>query len=361
MKIAQVSPLWESVPPKGYGGIERVVSYLTEELVARGHEVTLFASGDSETSAELVSCSDQALRGDDRRCVEADSRHLMMMETVWRQRRRFDVIHCHLELLSLPYLRRLDVPHLMTMHGRLDVGGVPRLYREYADIPVVSISYAQRRPLPGANWVGNVYNGIPGDFFEPSFEPDDYLVFLGRLSPDKAPHLAIEVARRAGVPLKIAAKLDPYDREYFEEKVKGGLENPLVEFLGEVNDKEKRELLRGAIGLILPIQWPEPFGLVMTEAFACGTPVIAFRNGSVPEIVRHGQTGFVVDGVEEAVAAVGRLAEIDRRECRRHFDRKFSKAIMVDGYLKLFEALQQPLGIQPNRLPYPAAQTRVVA
>jgi glycosyltransferase involved in cell wall biosynthesis len=340
MKIAQVSPLYESVPPKGYGGTERVVSYLTEELVRLGHDVTLFASGDSVTRAKLVAPCERSLRLDDR-CVDLLAPHILMLEQVFQRAAGFDMIHFHIDYLHYPFSRHHDCPRVTTLHGRLDVPALQPLYREFNDQPLISISNDQRRPLPGVQWVGTVYHGLPLDLHTLRRKPGKYLAFLGRISPEKRVDRAIQIALQTGLPLKVAAKVDGADRHYYESQIKPLLERagPHVEFLGEVGGKAKDEFLGGAYALLFPIDWPEPFGLVMIEAMACGTPVIAFRNGSVPEVIDHGVTGFVVESVDEAVAAVGRVGELSRVRCRQVFEERFSVARMTRDYLTLYERL----------------------
>jgi glycosyltransferase involved in cell wall biosynthesis len=338
MRIAQVAPLFETVPPRLYGGTERVVSYLTEELVRRGHDVTLFASGDSETSARLVPMTEHARRLDDasREVLSADtSREL---GRVFRHAADFDVIHCHLDHLAYPFAALVRTPTLHTMHGRLDLPWLGPVFEEFRDVPLVSISDAQREPLArySVTWAGTVYHGMPVDRFPFREEPGEYLAFLGRLSPEKQPDVAIEVARRVGLPLKVAAKIDASDREYAERVVAPLLDNPLVDFIGEIDDDSKAAFLGGARALLFPIDWPEPFGLVMIEAMACGTPVIARPCGSVPELVDEGRTGFVGDTIDDLVDAVKRIDTIDRAECRRHVERRFSVSRMADDYETLF-------------------------
>jgi glycosyltransferase involved in cell wall biosynthesis len=336
MRIAQVAPLCESVPPKLYGGTERVVAYLTEELVRLGHHVTLFASGDSDTSATLVPACPEALRLGGA-CRDQLAPHLLMLEQVAAQAREFDVIHFHLSQLHFPLMRRLPhVAHVTTLHGRLDLEELQPLYREFADMPVVSISDSQRRPLPHAGWIATIHHGLPPDLF--TFHPaaGEYLAFLGRVSPEKRVDRAIAIATACGVPLRIAAKIDPADCEYFEREIVPLLDNPLVEFIGEIGEREKNAFLGAAKALLFPIDWPEPFGLVMIEAMACGLPVIAFRGGSVEEIVEHGVSGFVVDTVEEATAAVRHIDRLDRRTCRERFERRFSVRRMASQYLDVY-------------------------
>ena len=338
MRIAQVAPLYESVPPRCYGGTERVVSYLTEGLVALGHQVTLFASGDSVTGAELVRVCPSALRLSPD-CKDPVARHLLMLEQVAKQSERFDIIHFHIEYLHLPIARRLQVPSVTTLHGRLDVPEYIPLFREFDRVPLVSISFSQRRPLPFANWQATVYHGLPLELYSPGDGSGGYLAFIGRISPEKRPDRAIKIALRSGMPLKIAAKLDEINRPYFESAVKPFLKEPGIEFIGEIGEAEKRRFLADAYALIFPIDWPEPFGLAMIEAMACGTPVIAWRNGSVPEVVDHAVTGYVVDSIDEAVDAVEKAEWLDRKRIRAVFERRFSAERMVLDYIKVYERL----------------------
>ncbi len=339
MRIAMVSPLYESVPPKLYGGTERVVSYLTEELVRQGHDVTLFASGDSQTQARLVSPCPEALRLAN--CKDPMAHHVLMVEEVFKRAPGFDVIHFNIDYIHYPLFRRCSTPSLTTLHGRLDLEDQKPLYWEFRDMPVVSISYAQRRPLPWLNWVGNVYHGLPEDLYTFHHEPGKYLAFLGRISPEKRPDRAIQIAERAGMKLLMAAKVDKADKEYFEEKIKPMLKSPWVEFIGEIGEKEKDKFLGEAYALLFPIDWPEPFGLVMIEAMACGTPVIAWKNGSVPEVIDPGKTGIIVESMDEAVEAVERVGEINRLGCRRTFEERFSVTRMAQDYVKIYEKLAE--------------------
>lgn len=337
MRIAQVAPLYESVPPAGYGGTERVVSNLTEALVEQGHDVTLFASGDSTTSARLVPCCDRALRlGGD--CIDPIARHVLQVERVLACADEFDIIHWHIDYLHFPVSRRVQVPQVTTLHGRLDLPDLPGLYDEFGEMPVVSISDAQRAPLPRANWVGTVPNAISTSSYRPrlSGTPGEYLAFLGRISREKRPDRAIEIARRVGLPLKIAAKVDAADRAYFETWIRPMLDDPLVEMVGEIGEAEKPEFLREARALLFPIDWPEPFGMVMIEAMACGTPVIAWRHGSVPEVIEDGVSGFIVDDMDSACVAVSRLDQLDRRAVRACFERRFGAEQMARGYLSVY-------------------------
>jgi glycosyltransferase involved in cell wall biosynthesis len=340
LKIAQVAPLYESVPPTCYGGTERVVSYLTEELVAQGHDVTLFASGGSVTRARLVAACPRSLRLDPN-CVDQMVHHVLMLEQVCRRAAEFDVIHYHCDYLHFPLSRRCPTPHVTTLHGRLDLPDLQPLYRAFPDQPLISISDAQRRPLAFANWQGTVYHGLPLGLHTFREGTGRYLAFLGRISPEKRVDRAIEIALKVGLPLKIAAKVDAADRNYHEAQIRPLLRaaGPMVEFLGEVGGKDKDEFLGNAHALLFPIDWPEPFGLVMIEAMACGTPVIAWRCGSVPEVMDEGVTGFVVDSVAGAVRAVGRVGELSRRRCREVFERRFSAPRMTADYLALYRRL----------------------
>lgn len=338
MRIAQVGPLVESVPPQLYGGTERVVHYLTEELVRQGHDVTLYASGDSLTSASLRPMCAKALRLEGE-CHNQGVYHLLMLEKVFQEAKQYDIIHFHVDILQFPMARRIPVPQVTTLHGRLDSKVLLAVYREFNEMPVISISNAQRSPLPMANWQGTVYNGLPEFLFRFHSEPGKYLAFLGRISPEKGIEKAIEIAKRAGMELRIAAKIDSTDLEYFQEKVKPLLNHPLIKFMGELGESEKGDFLGNAHALLFPIDWPEPFGLVMIEAFACGTPVIAFPHGSVPEIMRNGLTGFVVNNIADAVAAVNRVSMLNRSRCRKVFEQKFTARRMAAGYLDIYQNL----------------------
>ncbi|MBC7816126.1 MAG: glycosyltransferase family 4 protein [Planctomycetaceae bacterium] len=337
MRIAQVAPLFESVPPKLYGGTERVVSYLTEGLVGQGHEVTLFASGDSKTSARLIPACPTALWRDNR-CRETLPHHLALVESVFRDTSQFDVIHFHCDYVHFPLVCRDPCPSVTTLHGALDGPDMLALFAEYSDVPLVSISDSQRRPIPRANWQGTVYHGLPRNLHTFRSEPGDYLAFLGRVSPQKRLDRAIEIAVRAGVRLKIAAKIYPEERDYFHDTIEPLLRaaGPSVEFIGEVGGKDKDEFLGNARALLFPIDWSEPFGLVMIEAMACGTPVIAWRNGSVPEVIEDGVNGFVVDSIEAAVEAVRHVSRLSRRFCRSVFENRFDATRMVNGYLEVY-------------------------
>ena len=337
MRIAQISPLMEAVPPKLYGGSERIVSYLSDELVALGHDVTLFASGDSVTKARLEPVWPQALRLDpDIRDYLAP--HIIMLEKLARRAREFDVVHLHIDYLSYPVLRRTGLPFVTTLHGRLDLPELRGIYDTFSDVPVVSISNSQREPLPHANYVATVSHGIPERLLLPGFG-GDYLAFLGRISPEKGPDSAIRIALAAGMPLKIAAKVDHIDQEYFAQRVEPMLGEANIEFIGEIGDAEKASFLGHAAGLLFPIAWREPFGLAMIEAMACGTPVIAFPRGSVPEIVEDGVTGFIVGNEGEAAAAARRLNTLDRARIRRIFEERFTVRRMAEDYLQIYRKL----------------------
>jgi glycosyltransferase involved in cell wall biosynthesis len=338
MRIAQVAPLYESVPPKQYGGTERVVSYLTEELVRQGHDVTLFASGDSVTRARLVPGSPASLRTDPT-CVDPIACHFLMLEEVYARADNFDVIHFHVDYLHFPISSRKRFPHVSTLHGRLDLPDLIPLYQRFSHEPLISISDAQRRPLAWAHWVGTVHHGLPRNLYTFHPEPGNYLAFVGRISPEKRVDRAIEIAQRAGMPLKIAAKVDRADREYFYEQIEPLLHHPLVEFVGEIGEKEKNDFYGNAYALLFPIDWPEPFGLVMIEAMACGLPVVAWRCGSVAEVIDDNVTGFVVDNLDDAIKAVGQVSRISRRRCRQVFETRFSDARMIRDYLRIYRYL----------------------
>jgi glycosyltransferase involved in cell wall biosynthesis len=339
LHIAQVAPLIEAVPPKKYGGTERVVSWLTAGLVDAGHRVTLCATGDSQTRADLLAAIPEGLRA----TGESDAAvplHLAMLEQVYRRADEFDIIHAHLDHLTFPFARRSSTPTVTTMHGRLDLPRLPELYREYDDMPLISISRAQRRPLPPETWwAGNIYHGLPVDHFDPNYETGDYLAFLGRVSPEKRVDAAIRVALEAGYPLKIAAKVDDNDRAYFESEIEPMLGDPLIEFVGEIDERHKQSFLAEAAALVFMVDWPEPFGLAMIEAMACGTPVIARRCGSIPEVVDEGVTGFVCDHESGAIEAVRRLDALDRHACRRRFEKRFSARTMADNYIDAYRSL----------------------
>ena len=341
MRIAQIAPLIESVPPRLYGGTERVVSWLTEELVRLGHAVTLFASADSETSATLVPCVPAALRFEPR-CDSPLPHYMVMFEQLRRRRRDFDLLHFHIDYLHYPLMREMRAVHLSTLHGRQDLWDLPPLYAEYRDVPLVSISDSQRSPIPAANWAGTVYHGLPRDLLPFSPGGGDYLAFLGRISPEKRLDRAIDIATRAGRELVVAAKVDKADQEYFATQIKPLLAHPRVHYIGEVTDREKGELLGEALALLFPIDWPEPFGLTMIEAMACGTPIIAWNCGSVPEIITEGVSGRVVDSIEDAVAAVDDLGGLDRRRVRKCFESRFSVERMATDYVDVYQRLLAP-------------------
>jgi glycosyltransferase involved in cell wall biosynthesis len=340
MRIAQVAPLHERVPPLYYGGTERIVSYLTEELIKQGHDVTLFASGDSITKGRLISPCDRSLRLDPA-CEDRVAYHFLQLEQVLKNAAAFDILHFHIDYLHYPFCRRLGVPHVTTLHGRLDLPDLIPLYREFADMPVVSISDSQRAPLPWINWQETVYHGIPLDLYEYRQSQGNYLAFVGRISPEKRVDRAVEIAKRAKMKLKIAAKADAVDRRYMETEIRPLLDHPLVEFVGEIGDKEKAELLGNAYALIFPIEWVEPFGLVMIEAMACGTPVVAFRRGSVPEVIDDNVTGFIVESVDDSLRALDKIAHFDRSRCRSVFEKRFSAARMAADYVKIYEGLMK--------------------
>ena len=338
MRIAQVAPLYESVPPKYYGGTERVVSYLTEELVRQGHEVTLFASGDSETKARLVAACRRSLRLD-KHCIDQLAHHVVMLERVFQQASEFDIVHFHTDYLHFSMSRRQQITHVTTLHGRLDIPDLFPLYQEFRDMPVISISNVQREPLPWANWQATVYHGLPADLYRFRAQPGSYLAFLGRISPEKRVDRAIEIAKRVQIPLKIAAKVDRVDKKYFKSTIEPLLCDSLVEVVGEIGDREKDEFLGNAYALLVPIDWPEPFGLVMIEAMACGTPVIAYRGGAVPEIMEEGHTGFIVEELEGAVEAARRIPKLSRKRCREVFEQRFTATRMANDYLRVYERL----------------------
>ncbi len=336
MKVAHVAPLYESVPPKFYGGTERVVSWLTEEMVRQGHEVTLFASGDSVTRANLVAGCHRALRLD-KRCIDHFAHHVLLMEKVFQMASDFDVIHWHIDYFHFPLSRRHPHPQMTTLHGRLDLPDLVPLYEEFREMPLVSISDAQRVPLPWANWQGTVYHGLPVESYRFTEEPGTYLAFLGRICPEKRVDTAIAIGKQVDMPLRIAAKVDKVDEEYFTDQIKPLLDHPLVEYVGEIGEGEKSDFLGGAAALLFPIDWPEPFGLVMIEAMACGTPVIARNRGSVPEVMEQGVTGFICDQVEDSVHAIKRLHTLSRKRCREVFETRFTVGRMVKDYVRLYE------------------------
>ena len=337
MRIAQIAPLHEAVPPKLYGGTERVVSFLTEELVNLGHDVTLFASGDSVTSADLHACWPRALRLDPA-IRDPIAPHMLMMEQVAQRLEEFDVLHFHMDYWPFTYFSRQPVPFVTTLHGRLDLPELQPVFNTFDTAPVVSISDSQRRPMPQANFVRTVHHGLPANLLTPKPGARDYLAFLGRICPEKGVDKAIRIARSSGVKLKIAAKVDRVDIEYFEQRIRPMLGDG-VELIGEINDSQKPEFLSGAVGLLMPIDWPEPFGLVMIESMACGTPVIAFNRGSVPEIVENGLTGFVVEDETSAISAVGRLDRLKTDAIRQRFESRFTARRMAEDYLAIYRQL----------------------
>ncbi|MGE3623917.1 MAG: glycosyltransferase family 4 protein [Bdellovibrionales bacterium] len=335
MKIAQISPLCESVPPKLYGGTERVVSCLTEELVRQGHDVTLFASGDSVTQAELVPVIPHALRLDP--SVENHLySHLVMLDQVMQSVHEFDLLHFHIDTIHFPLIRNIKDKTVTTLHGRLDLPDLVPFYKAFSDIPLVSISNSQRKPMPPVRWLGTIAHGLPRSLYKLNAKRGRYLAFLGRIAPEKSPDQAIAIALQAGIPLKIAAKVDPMDKDYFENKIRPLLDSPYVEFIGEINDKEKESFLGQAMALVFPINWPEPFGLTMIESMACGTPVIAYNRGSVPEVIKDGTSGFIVHDIEGAVEAIKRLPELDRTLIRHYFEEHFTVERMAENYVSLY-------------------------
>jgi glycosyltransferase involved in cell wall biosynthesis len=338
MRIAQISPLTEAVPPKLYGGTERVISWLTEELVALGHDVTLFASGDSCTAAKLEAVWPRAIRLDGS-IRDPMGIHMTMLEQVRRRAEEFDFLHFHLDYYPFSLFSRQTTPFLTTLHGRLDLPELQPVFNTFSSLPVISISNAQRRPVPQAGWVRTVYHGLPADLLSPQPVTPSYLAFLGRISPEKRVDRAIRIAERCGLPIKIAAKVDKVDQDYFDEQIKPLMSLPFVDYIGEIADPQKSEFLSGAIALLTPIDWPEPFGLVMIEAMACGTPVIAFNRGSVPEVIDEGVTGFVVEDETSAVAAVSQLANVSRAGVRQRFEERFTARRMATDYLSIYREL----------------------
>jgi glycosyltransferase involved in cell wall biosynthesis len=340
MKVAQIAPLYESVPPKLYGGTERVVSYLTDGLVRQGHDVTLFASADSETLAELRPMCDKALRLQGSDVVDPLANHIRMLEIVAQEATEFDIVHFHIDYLHFPFTRRQNLPSVTTLHGRLDIPEVQALFREFPEMSLVSISDSQREPMKWANWAGTVHHGLPEDLYPPNYNKGKYLAFIGRISPEKRVDRAIEVAKQVGLPLKIAAKIDPADKDYFESEIKGLMDHPLVEYIGEIGEREKAEFLGNAMALVFLIDWQEPFGLVLTEAMACGTPVVAYGMGSVPEVVDDGTTGYIVDSVDAAANAIKRLDVLDRRTIRKVFEQRFSVRRMCQDYVRIYQRIR---------------------
>ena len=341
LRIAQISPLWESVPPRRYGGTERVVHYLTEELVRRGHEVVLFASGDSHTSAKLQSCIPEALRQAGHQ-GNPSVWETIQLDQVITQVEQFDILHFHTGSIHFPAAAQLPIPLLNTLHGPIGSPDQLALYQHFDQVPLVSISDAQRRPIAAAHWLGTVYHALPRDLYQPGYNPEPYLAFVGRVSPEKRLDRAIAIATAVGLPLKVAAKVDPADQVYWQEVIEPLLRsNPLVEFIGEVDDAGKQQLLAHALALLFPIDWPEPFGLVMIEANACGTPVVAWPEGSTPEIIQHGINGVLVDSIEAAVAAVRLIERLDRRKVRANFEQRFTVARQAQDYEHLYANLIQ--------------------
>lgn len=340
MKIAQVAPLFESVPPKYYGGTERIVSYLTEELVKMGHEVSLYASGDSVTKSRLRPMSNRALRLD-KHSIDPVADHVLLTERVFQDSEQYDIIHSHIDYLPFPLYRRMKTPHVTTLHGRLDIPNLHNLYREFDDTPLVSISNYQRLPLSWANWAGTAYHGLPDDLYHYEESQGDYLAFIGRISPEKRVDFAIEIAKKANMPLKIAAKVDKVDKDYFENLIRPLLDHPLIEYIGEIGEAQKNKFFADAYALLFPIDWPEPFGLVMIEAMACGTPIIARLQGAVPEVMEQGITGYVVKEIEGALQAIKDVPKLSRKRCREVFEEKFTAKRMADNYLKIYDNLMK--------------------
>lgn len=342
MRIAQVAPLTESVPPTGYGGTERIVSYLTDKLVDLGHEVSLFASGDSITKANLIAPTPIALRHQPQ-VIDPIAHIFYMLELVQQLKNEFDFIHYHVDYFHFPFSRRNAVAQCTTMHGRLDIPDLKVLFKEFSEMPLISISNSQRKPLPFCNFVKTIYHGLPSGLLHLNEKAGKYLAFVGRISPEKRLDRAIEIAIKTGIPLKVAAKVDKVDTEYYEQEIKPLIDHSLIEYIGEINDQEKNDFLGNACALLFPIDWPEPFGLVMIEAMACGTPVIAFNCGSVPEVIDEGKTGYVVNSVEEAVEKVLDIKSIDRGLCRKVFEERFTDHRMATDYLKVYYKLQEEL------------------
>jgi glycosyltransferase involved in cell wall biosynthesis len=363
MKIAQIAPLMESVPPRLYGGTERIVSYLTDELVRLGHEVTLFASADSITAAELVSCASMGLRLDSN-VRDTIPYYMLMLDRVRELAEEFDILHFHIEQFHFPLFRQMADWTVTTLHSRQDFPDLKALYIGFSEMPLVSISNDQQRPIAKANFVGTVHHGIPTNLHTPIYNPrGGYVAFLGRISPEKRPDRAIRIARTLGIPLKIAAKIDKTDEAYFREKIAPLLSDPGVEFIGEINERSKTEFLGEAQALLFPIDWPEPFGLVMIEAMACGTPVLAFRHGSVSEIIDQGVTGAIVDTMDEAVMMLPRVMELDRRAVRRRFEQRFSSVRMTKDYVAVYRSLLKRPSISEREttvpMPRPVLEKRL--
>jgi glycosyltransferase involved in cell wall biosynthesis len=357
MKIAQIAPLMESVPPRLYGGTERIVSYLTDELVRQGHEVTLFASADSITAAELVSCASTALRLDGN-IRDPIPYYMLMLDRIYRLAEEFDILHFHIDQFHFPLFRQMADRTVTTLHGRQDLPDLKPLYLGFGEMPLVSISDAQRRPIANANFVATVHHGIPTTLHTPIFNPrGGYVAFLGRISPEKRPDRAIHIARMLGIPLKIAAKVDKVDEGYFQEQIAPLLKGPGIEFIGEVDERSKTKFLGEAQALLFPIDWPEPFGLVMIEAMACGTPVLAFRNGSVSEIIDEGVTGAIVDTMDEALWMLPRVIALDRRTVRRQFEQRFSSVRMATEYVALYRSLLERPSVSEPGMMLPLARS----
>src|SRR5258705_6449564 len=340
MKVAQIAPLYESVPPKLYGGTERVVSYLTDGLVCQGHDVTLYASADSVTMAELRPMCEKALRLQGSNVVDPLAGHIRMLEIVAQDASEFDVVHFHIDYLHFPVTRRQNFPSVTTLHGRLDIPEIHALFREFPEMNLVSISDAQRQPMKWANWVGTVHHGLPEHLYPPTYNKGKYLAFLGRISPEKRVDRAIEVAKQVGLPLKIAAKIDPADKDYFESEIQGLMDHPLVEYIGEIGEHEKAQFLGNAMALMFLIDWQEPFGLVLTEAMACGTPIVAYGMGSVPEVIDDRTTGYIVDSVDAAANTVKRLDALDRRTTRKVVAHRFSVPRMCQDYVRIYQRIR---------------------
>ncbi len=347
MRIAQIAPLTEAVPPRLYGGTERVISWLTEELVRQGHEVTLFASGDSVTTGRLEPMWPRALRLDGA-VRDPNALHLMMLEHVAGRAQEFDFLHFHLDYYPFSLFSRLKTPFVTTLHGRLDLPELKPVFTTFSNVPLVSISDAQRRPLAEAGWRRTIHHGLPEALLTPRAVTPNYLGFLGRISPEKGLPRAIRIAERCGIPLKIAAKVDKADIDYFEEEIRPLLATPCVEYVGEIGDLAKSEFLSGALALLVPIEWPEPFGLVMIEAMACGTPVVAFNRGSVPEVIEDGVTGFIVEDETSAVSAVRRACELPREAVRKRFEERFTARRMAEDYLDVYRSLMKSAAPRPR-------------
>jgi glycosyltransferase involved in cell wall biosynthesis len=337
MKIAQVAPLYEAVPPKLYGGTERVVSYLTEELVNQGHDVTLFASGDSITNAKLVAGVEKAIRLNPD-SVDPLALHIVQLQDVINRSNEFDIIHFHTDYLHFPFSQAMETPHVTTLHGRLDVPELQEIYNTFSN-PVISISLDQQKPVPQANFVGNIYHGLPSKLFKEGNGAGDYLAFLGRISPEKGPDKAIEIAKKSGIKLKIAAKVDKVDEKYFKTEIEHLLDHPLIEFIGEINEVQKQEFLCNAKALIFPINWCEPFGMVMIEAMSCGTPVVAFGKGSVNEIIKNGENGYIVNDVDEAVQVLKGISPAARALVRKSFEQNYTAERMAKDYVDIYRSL----------------------